>query len=226
MKLLAVDTSLLACTAAAMAGERTCVRYEEREREHTKRLVPMVREVLGEAGLRPVDLDAVVLGNGPGSFIGMRIAASVACGLAYGAGLDVVPVSSLAAVACRAGRPGELVAVAQDAHMGEVYLGLYRLSAEGVPVGLTPERLQPQQRIPELDGCAVAAGAGWQRYPALLEANRAGIARQSDVLYPHAGALLALGAQALAAGAAIAPENVVPAYLRQEVARIPPGPTP
>jgi tRNA threonylcarbamoyladenosine biosynthesis protein TsaB len=226
MKLLAVDTSLLACTAGAMDGSRTCVRYEEREREHTKRLVPMIREVLGEAGLRPADLDAVVLGNGPGSFIGMRIAASVACGLAYGAGLDVVPVSSLAAVACRAGQPGELVVVSQDAHMGEVYLGLYRVAADGAPVPLAAERLQRQERIPELDGSAVAAGAGWQRYPALLEANRAGIARQSDVLYPHAGALLALGARALAAGASVSPENVVPAYVRQEVARIPAGPPP
>ncbi len=221
MNLLAFDTSSLACTAAAVAGGAVFVRYEEREREHTKLLLPMIRAVLSEAGLVPKALDAVVLGNGPGSFIGMRIAASVAEGLAFAAGLDVVPVSSLAAVARRAGRPGDTVAVTQDAHMGEVYFGLYRLAEDGFPVALLPERLQGQTRIEELDGGVVAAGAGWQRYPELLRANEAGIARRAEVHYPHAGELLVLGARALAAGAAVAPDEVVPAYLRHVVARAP-----
>ena len=86
----------------------------------------MIRGVLDEAGVpNSRDLDAIVLGNGPGSFIGMRIAASVAQGLAYGAGLNIVPVSSLAAVAAEvmAETGADRVIVAQDAHMNEVYLG-------------------------------------------------------------------------------------------------------
>jgi tRNA threonylcarbamoyladenosine biosynthesis protein TsaB len=223
LKLLAIDTSTLACSVGACAGARLATRHEERDREHTKLLLPMIRAVLDETGIQAGDVDAVVLGNGPGSFIGLRIAAAVAEGIAFAAGLGIVPVSSLAAVALQAGRPGELVAVAQDAHMNEVYLGLYRIGAGGLPVLVAPERLQAPAPISELGAVTVAAGAGWLRYPALLEANRDRIARMSDEQYPRAEALLRLGAQAFRDGGAIAPEAVVPTYLRHEVARRPDG---
>jgi tRNA threonylcarbamoyladenosine biosynthesis protein TsaB len=221
VKLLAIDTSTLACSVGACAGARVATRHEERDREHTKLLVPMIRAVLAETGIGTGELDAVVLGNGPGSFIGLRIAASVAEGIAFAAGLGIVPVSSLAALALQAGRPGELVAVAQDAHMSEVYLGLYRIGASGLPVAISPERLQAPKVIDELCASTVAAGAGWLRYPALFEANREQIARMSDALYPRAEALLRLGAHAFRELGAIAPEAVVPTYLRHEVARRP-----
>lgn len=223
MKLLALDTSTLACTAGILARDEILVRHAEREREHTKLLVPQVRELLAEAELNPGDLDAIVLGNGPGSFIGMRIAASVAAGLAFGAGLDIVPVSSLAAVAARAGVYGQPVAVAQDAHMGEVYLGIYRPTGPGSVTAFVDERLQPPEPIAELaklKNC-LAAGAGWARYPALFEANRDRLAGPAGVLYPHAENLLRLGAAAYSAGGAVAPECLSPAYLRQQVARKP-----
>lgn len=226
MKLLALDTSTLACSVGACAGARVAIRHEERDREHTQLLLPMIRAVLDEAGLAPAELDAVVLGNGPGSFIGLRIAASVAEGIAFAAGLSIVPVSSLAALALQAGRPGELVAVTQDAHMGEVYLGLYRIDSRGLPVAVSPERLQATETIADLDDpgvTTVAAGAGWRRYPALLAANRHRISRVSEEQYPRAEALLRLGAEAYRDGAAIAPEAVVPTYLRHEVARRPDG---
>ncbi len=162
-------------------------------------------------------------GNGPGSFIGMRIAASVAQGLAWGSGIGIVPVSSLAAVAAAAGSPGDAVAVAQDAHVKEVYLGLYRIDEDGAPVELAPERLQPQAAIAELADLAAAipAGAGWERYPDLFDANRGYFAAAPIALYPHAGELLTLGARALAAGAAINPAELEPAYLRAKVAATP-----
>ena len=221
MKLLAIDTSSLACAAGVLADGVRHVRHAEREREHTRLLVPMIREVLAAAALEPRELDAVVLGNGPGSFIGLRIAAAVAEGIAHAAGLPVVPVSSLAAVAMRAGNRGDTVAVAQDAHMGEVYLGLYRIDDDGFPQPLIDERLQAAAPIDGLAGRAgpiVTAGAGWQRYPGLAAANRARPLRPSAVLYPHADELLALGARAWDRGAGIAPEDVDPAYLRHEVA--------
>lgn len=185
--------------------------------------MPMINECLGEASVTLAELDAIVLGNGPGSFIGMRIAASVAQGLAYGAGLAVVPVSSMAVVAHAAGQPGELVAVAQDAHMSEAYLGLYRIASSGLPELLTPERLQPQAPIEELAdaGDIVAAGFGWERYPVLFEANRSRVSRRSEALYPAPASLLELGLHAFNDGGQIAPADVNPAYLRQKVAEKP-----
>ena len=89
MKLLAIDTSSLACSVALQVDGAVIWRHEEQAREHTRILVPMIEEALAEGGARTTDLEGIVLGNGPGSFIGMRIAASVAQGLAHGAGLKI-----------------------------------------------------------------------------------------------------------------------------------------
>lgn len=223
MNLLALDTSSLACTVGVLYNGKTIVRYAEQAREHTRLLLPMVKSVLAESGLGIDDLDAIVLGNGPGSFIGLRIAASVAQGLAHGAQLNIAPVSSLAAIAFAAGTDGDIVAVTGDAHMNQVYLGLYRCGGAAGVSALAPERIHGQGRIDDVsDGPrVVAAGNGWQRYPALLEANRDSIANVSDVLYPHADALLALGEHAVAGGHLVPPERVSPAYLRHKVAEKP-----
>ena len=227
MKLLALDTSSIACSVAVQIDKTTIERHEEQPREHARLLVPMIKSSLSEAGMTLAELDAIVLGNGPGSFIGMRIAASVAQGLAFGTGLKIMPVSSLAAVAAQVFTENDAseVVVAQDAHMHEVYLGIYRRDTDGLPAELMPERLQGAAAIAELDsspdGSRVAAGFGWQRYPDLLAANQAHFGEVSDVLHPRACHLLPLGAVGLVNGMAVAPQDVVPAYLRRKVAEKP-----
>jgi tRNA threonylcarbamoyladenosine biosynthesis protein TsaB len=229
MNLLAIDTSSLACSVALQVGDAIVERHEEQAKEHTRLLVPMISAVLAEASLTSHDLDAVVLGNGPGSFIGMRIAASVAQGLAHGSGVPVAPVSSLAAVAAEvlAATKAAEVIVAQDAHMNEVYLGAFSRGGGGLPEALFEERLHTQTPIAELDeadaDARVAAGFGWQRYPALLAANEDRIGNTSDVLHPRARFLLPLGVQVVEKGDAIAPQDIAPAYLRSKVAERPRG---
>jgi tRNA threonylcarbamoyladenosine biosynthesis protein TsaB len=223
VNLLALDTSSLACTVGIQIEDQVFIRYEEQAREHTRLLMPMIRSALDEAKIRLRDLDAIVLGNGPGSFIGMRIAASVAQGLAYGAGLNIVPVSSMAAVAAEvAANESARVVVAQDAHMQEVYLGIYDAGRQST-AQLIEERLQACESIPELsDGSFyVAAGFGWHRFPKLLEANRENLAQVSEVLHPNARYLLRLGAAAWERGELLAPAELIPAYLRQKVAEKP-----
>jgi len=227
MNLLAIDTSSLACSVALRVGDVVIERHEEQAKEHTRLLTPMIRGVLTESGLQLPQLDAIVLGNGPGSFIGMRIAASVAQGLAHGAGLSIVPVSSLAAVAAKVLEDEAIdeVVVAQDAHMSEVYLGAFRRGPDGVPVPLFPECLHTQTAIDELEsgtaGSRVAAGFGWQRYPGLAAANEHLVRHFSAVLHPCARFLIPLGAVAWQAGEAIQPGDLVPAYLRSKVAEKP-----
>ncbi len=227
MKLLALDTSSLACSVALQIGRQVYERHEVQPREHTRLLIPMIGSVVREAGVELAELDAIVLGNGPGSFIGMRIAASVAQGLAFGSGLKIVPVSSLAAVAAQvlAEQEATEVIVAQDAHMNEVYLGRYTRGEHDLPEPIIAECLHGKGAITQLQEdplCVrVAAGFGWQRYPELLEANRARINDVADVLHPTANYLLAMGASDLAAGGAIEPEEVMPAYLREKVAEVP-----
>jgi tRNA threonylcarbamoyladenosine biosynthesis protein TsaB len=227
MKLLAIDTSSLACSVALELDGDICERHEEQEREHTRLLVPMIREIMEQAGVSTTELDAIVLGNGPGSFIGMRIAASVAQGLAHGAGIRIVPVSSLAAVAVEVFDRTDAVdvVVAQDAHMGEVYLGAWCRGKQLCPEALFEERLHGQAPIVELDrthaDTRFAAGFGWQRYPHLLVENEDRIGQRSSVLYPRARYLVPLAKEALAAGLAVDPQDLVPAYLRSKVAEKP-----
>ena len=99
MKLLALDTSSLACSVALLTDGDIVQRYTEQAREHTKLVVPMIEDVLAEGGTALGDVDAFVLGNGPGSFIGLRISASLVQGMAFGVDRPVVPVSSMLAVA-------------------------------------------------------------------------------------------------------------------------------
>lgn len=227
MKLLAIDTSSVACSVALHLGSGVFERHEEQAREHTRLLTPMIRDVLTDGGVELSDLDAIVLGNGPGSFIGMRIAASVAQGLAYGAGLKLVPVSSLAAVAAQvfAETDANEVVVAQDAHMNEVYLAAYRRGDANLPEPMFAERLHGQMPIAELEGAdahgRIAAGFGWQRYPALAAANESVFESRSATLHPRARFLLPLGAIALQNGASVDPQDINPAYLRHKVAEKP-----
>jgi tRNA threonylcarbamoyladenosine biosynthesis protein TsaB len=227
MKLLAVDTSSLACSVALLVDETVSERHEEQAREHTRLLVPMMRELLHESGVHSEDLDAIVLGNGPGSFIGMRIAASVAQGLAFGSATKIAPVSSLAAAAAKVYEhtDAEEVVVAQDAHMNEVYLGAFRRDQHGLAVAMFDECLHTQTPIEELAEVGadrrVAAGFGWQRYPALLAANEDRIGNTSEVLHPRARFLLPLGQAVLELGGAVAPQDIAPAYLRSKVAEKP-----
>jgi tRNA threonylcarbamoyladenosine biosynthesis protein TsaB len=221
MKLLAMDTSSVACSVALQLDDTVLERHEEQPRAHTRLLMPMVRAVLDRGEVAPSELDAIVIGNGPGSFIGVRIAASVAQGLAFAAGLPVVPVSSLAAVAAEVqARYGAAdVVVAQDAHMGEIYLGVYGQDEHGRLVEIEPERLHSTGMIAQPDDVVrIAAGFGWQRYPQLLASNRHLFRELADVQYPRARYLLSLGAAALQVGEVIEPKALCPAYLRQTVA--------
>lgn len=223
MNLLALDTSSVACTVAGIAGGRRAERHEEQAREHTRLLMPMIREVLTELDCGLNDMDAIVLGNGPGSFIGMRIAASVAQGLAFGAGLKIIPVSSLLAVAAEVfdTTDAEQVVVAQDAHMHEVYLGVYARGDSGRVVAAFDECLQGQSVIDGLESKSaavrLAAGAGWERYPDLYQLNKGLFAAAAPVLHPRARYLIDLSSP----DDAVAAEDIDPAYLRQKVAEIP-----
>ena len=187
--------------------------------------MPAIRELLAEANLSLVELDGIVLGNGPGSFIGLRIAASVAQGLAYASGLKLLPVSSLVAVAAESLADAEenCVIVAQDARMGEVYLGFYTLDDYGTPHALLDEQIYSAGALalPEklLGQAWLAAGAGWSLHPKLLTENPGLITTTSAVLYPQARYLLPAGERCLSSGGAIEPALLEPAYLRRQVAQ-------
>lgn len=175
--LLGIETSTARCSVALGDGDTVEELVDERPREHHAIILPMVHELLRSAGASLRELDAIAFGRGPGSFTGLRIAASITQGLAFGAGLPVIPVSSLEALAAdadvQAGAAEGLdhVLVATDAHMGGIYWGLYRRGPHGL-CAVRDDALAHADAFAAAEHCAVAAtifaGDAWRVYPWLL----------------------------------------------------------
>jgi tRNA threonylcarbamoyladenosine biosynthesis protein TsaB len=221
MRLLALDTSTESCSVALLLGDDIRLRVEITERSHAELVLPMVDALLAEAGLELGDLDGIAFGRGPGAFTGLRIAAGVVQGLAFGADLKVAPVSSLAAVAMQVpGLPGESVLVCNDARMGEVYWGVFRLEVAGSVTALLQEWVSPPERVGE--GAAQlshAAGNALASHPVLAERlARLGL-RLHEGLLPRADAVAHLGARVLASGEGVPADQALPVYVRDDVAR-------
>lgn len=220
MNILALDTAANACSVALQAGERVIERIETQPRRHAAALLPMAADCLAEAGLALRDLDAVAFGRGPGSFTGLRIAASVAQGIAYGAGLPVAPVSNLAAVAVTAWRRHgwRQVLAAFDARMDELYAAAYRVDAAGLPALVGAEQLVAPGALapPAGAGAWFGAGSGFAAWDEL--AARLGLAGCDPLLEPLARDLLGPAAAAVASGATVSAAQALPVYLREQVA--------
>ena len=126
-KILAIDTSNALCSAALSIDSRITLRFSDQERQHARRLLPMIAELLAEQNQQLTALDVIAIVSGPGSFTGLRIGAGVAQGLAFGSGVPVVGVSALEIIAMKAHRLyGESnLLVCMRARDDEVYSGAY-----------------------------------------------------------------------------------------------------
>lgn len=221
MKILALDTATEACSVALGVGDRVVERYVELERGHAEQILPMIDAVLAEGGVALAQLDALAFGRGPGGFTGVRLAASVAQGLAFGAGLGVVPVSDLAAVAQRVARLGPTarrVLVLNDARMREVYWAAFDLAPEVQALGAERVSAPGDVILPQADCPWVAAGRGLDAWPALAERCRAAGATLRPGLLPRASEILALAAPRVAMGQLLDPADAAPVYVRDRVA--------
>lgn len=218
MRLLAFETSTEACSVAVYVDGQVHERFEVAPRRHTELALPWAEALLAEAGIARAQLDAIAVGRGPGAFTGVRLAIAVAQGIALALDRPVLPISTLAALARRAG--GERRIAAIDARMGEVYLGAFALEADG---GL---RALADEVVVAPDAAALPEGGGWRGagtgFAAADGALRAGFGDRlvavDAAALPHAADVAALAALAFARGEALAPERIEPAYLRNNVA--------
>lgn len=225
-RILALDTSTEACSVALIDGEHIEERFVVAPREHMLRLLPMVDALLAAHQLTLAQLDAIAFGRGPGSFTGLRICLSVVQGLAFGAGLPVVPVSTLATLAQGAGAPPDsLILAAIDARMDEVYWGWFHAGADGLVQAVGGEAVSPPEQVVMAAGAAaprsvVGVGTGFGYGERLAP----GAFQQVDAAaLPRARDLLALALPAWQRGEAVAAEEAVPVYLRDQVAWGKPG---
>lgn len=214
--ILAIETSSELASCALLRGDVVLSRSSSGVRTHSQAILPMVQELLAEAGIALRDCDAIAYGSGPGSFTGVRTACGIAQGLAFGAGLPVVPVVTLdaMALACQQAHGAQQVLTVLDARMGEVYWAQYDFS-DGVRTVIAPVLGAPDGVAPQ--GEVVACGNGFAAYAQALAALPCAAGADAAIM-PHAIQVGQLARIDFAAGKFVSAAEAQPLYLRNKIA--------
>ncbi|HJT50928.1 MAG TPA: tRNA (adenosine(37)-N6)-threonylcarbamoyltransferase complex dimerization subunit type 1 TsaB [Nitrosospira sp.] len=217
MKILAFDTSSEYCSIALLLESDILGEEVLAGQRHSELVLPKVSQMLDESGLTLAQLDGIAFGSGPGSFTGLRIACGIAQGLAFGAGLPVIGISTLEALAQQAG--GTRIIAALDARMHEIYHAAYQKTMDEWQVVSEPTLCLPQNAplVPEQGwtGC----GSGFDMYPEVLRTRYEGYVNHIiSGLRPNAGVMAQLAAPRFARGLGVDPADAAPLYIRNKVA--------
>ncbi|RUR53568.1 tRNA (adenosine(37)-N6)-threonylcarbamoyltransferase complex dimerization subunit type 1 TsaB [Vreelandella populi] len=225
LHLLALDASSSACSVALLrqdGGNSECLaRHEVTPRAHTRRLMPMVDELLADAQITPAALDAIAFGQGPGSFTGLRIAAGAAQGLAFGLDCPLLGISTLKALALQAHRRFHFrhIVTALDARMGEVYAATWYCLNDSVSLKRAEAVLAPEAfHLPEDEIDWVGVGSGFTLWEQFAPTVQVRMSQHLDDLEPRAEEMAWLAADDFAAGLGQAAHLAQPVYLRNDVA--------
>jgi tRNA threonylcarbamoyladenosine biosynthesis protein TsaB len=226
MRVLALDAATEACSVALLCDGELNVRSVESGKGHAQQILDLVEQVLAEAEVALSMLDGLAASIGPGAFTGVRISVAVAQGLAFGAGLKVVPVTTLEALSMQVldGDPVRAIACL-DARMGEVYWGCFAADAVQGVVEVSPSRVDPPDRVVAsfaqpgsvlYPGGFRGVGRGFAAYPLLASIPSLRIDDAASRALPSAGDMARLGELRLAQ--AVDPADLQPLYLRDKVA--------
>lgn len=217
MLILALETSTELGSCALWRDGAIAERRCPEKQPHSETLLPLVRDLLAESGVRIGDLDAIAFGVGPGAFTGLRVACGAAQGLAVAAGLPLIPVTSLETLATSAG--ADRVLALLDARMGEVYAACYERDGGGYVLRGDIRVSAPADVALPTDAGWLACGNGLTAYPGLLDRVReAGLAVEAGGL-PTAATVVAIAAGKAACGAGIDAAEAAPLYVRDKVAK-------
>lgn len=213
MKLLALDTSTEYCSAALWLNGDVRAERIHAGQSHSALLLPMIDSLLAEASINLRELDGIAFGAGPGSFTGLRIACAVTQGLALGADLPVVGVSTLASIAQQLSAARVLTVL--DARMNEVYWAAYERAPEGWTCITEPMLSAPDLVALPDNRSWTGAGNGLSLLQSVLSAS---FVEQYPEFMPDAAAIATLAAPAFARGEGIDAALAAPIYLRDKVA--------
>lgn len=230
MKILAIDTATEACSVALM-DSAMCKKPEEIDKsidsifeicpqQHSQQILPMIDKLLMRNTCKLSELDAIAYGRGPGSFTGVRIAASTVQGLAFGADLPVVQVSTLAAMAqqeyANTGTKEHLVLI--DARMKEVYMGHFKI-VDGIAIQQNEESVvAPELALAYLLKLPTDIGLAGTGYVTYAEIFAQSLQSTSlNVHYPRAEFMLPCALQTMKQGNSIAVDDINPIYVRDKV---------
>lgn len=215
MKLLAIDASTERASIALLSEDELWHQEQGMQRTHAQFLLPMIDELLAKAHVALNQLDGIVFGCGPGSFTGLRIACSIAKGLAYAHDLALIPVSSLAAIAWTARQNPEIahlpVLAVLDARMQEMYWAYYPntqyIAEERVNAAM--DIIAPEQQSLVLAG--VGIDEYWEYFPERIKVQ----AHARLTVYPEAAAMIQLARTTEITSISVA--DAQPIYVRNQV---------
>jgi tRNA threonylcarbamoyladenosine biosynthesis protein TsaB len=224
LKLLAIDTATEQCSVALNVDNTVVARCVQTQRAHADMILPMIQEVLDEAGAALKQLDVIAFGRGPGAFTGVRIAIGVAQGIAFACDLPVIGISNLAAVAQQATDASGEILVCMDARMSEVYWGRFRFEGALVVPASIEQVSKPEVVIATIKGNSLvpakALGTGFKAYPVLREYFVNCLIDEGAL--PCATEIAILAARDFTAGLAVQPSAAEPVYLRDQVVHVRP----
>lgn len=217
MKLLALESSTDLFTAALFLDGRIVEREGARSASHSEIALPLVRDLLDGQGVALAGLDVIAFGAGPGAFTGLRLACSVAQGLAVGAGLPVIGIGSLEALAL--GEGDGLIYACTDARMHEAYCAAFRVRGEEIETVVAPVVAVPEGApLPPGQGW-LGCGSGFAAYGDRLRLRLGGcLAAIHEQARPRAGAVARLAALRFALGQADDAALAAPRYVRDKIA--------
>lgn len=223
--ILAFDTATDAISVALLISKNSSENiffehFEIAPQKHSELILPIIFELLAEAQITLKQLDAIAFGQGPGSFMGVRIAAGVAQGLAFGLNLPVIPISTLQTLAQTAYESFQIkeVVAGWDARMQEIYWGIYRIDQDNIMQLINEERLSPPAEIifPDKKWCVV--GNAWQVYHQQFSKTLLNqFSNMHADLYPQAKAMAKIALKKFQNGEVLAAKDAQPVYLRESV---------
>ncbi len=220
MIVLAADTSTPFLSVALCEDDRVLAEYNQpADRRHAELILGVVDDLLRRSGLELNDVDLLAVSRGPGSFTGLRVGISTWKGLASGAALPLIGVSTLDALARRCAEPPKLLCVLLDAKMQEVYGATYELR-DGKLYKTQDDSVGPVAEFVDADaGPTVYMGDGALLYEDIIRrAHPNAVLLSEKESMPRAWAVAAVGLERFRQGDPSTASEVVPVYLRQSQA--------
>lgn len=225
MNILSIESSTESCSAAFYTDVQIFVRHQIAPREHSKLLLNMVDELLKEAKVGIQEIDAFAYAMGPGSFTGLRIAASIVQGLAFATNKQVIPISTLRTLAQTAWRRFGFsqVFAALDARMQEIYYGFYELDDNNIMQSVIAEQLSSPGFFADLPVKVLtetwqAVGPGVVAYREMLAQSLPCVVIEEPLLYPSALEVAILASKDYVQYGGKPAAQAIPVYLRNKVA--------
>jgi len=216
MRILALDTSTEYLSLALTLDGKVFSKDVHAGQTHSQLILPMIGEMLSEAGIKLRELDGIAFGAGPGSFTGLRIGCGVAQGLAFGANLPVAGLSTLLALAHGSG--ADKVIACLDARMGEVYHAAYIKCGDVLQEAIPPGLYKPGEVPPVTGEGWTGAGSGWAAYKILDEVYGESVREIMPDAYPRASSIAFLSESIFASGLGLPAAQAAPIYIRNKVA--------